>query len=106
MTLFARKALSRLGNVLRQCQKWHLRRTLTFRTRFPGVATFNIVGPEYPADVNGGESNNIEDGTLRRTRAVSAEVGEGPIVGRPSRLPCCRAAFRIPNSEFSEAYIG
>jgi len=69
LTLFARKALSRLGNVLKQCQKWHLRHTLTFRTRFPGVATFNIVGPEYPAEVKGGEPNNIEDGTLRRTRA-------------------------------------
>ena len=33
------------------------------RTRSPGVATFNIVGPCRPAGVNVGESNNIENGT-------------------------------------------
>jgi hypothetical protein len=38
-----------------------------FPTGFPGVATFIIVGPEEFADVNGSGSNNIEDGTLRRT---------------------------------------
>ncbi len=36
------------------------------RTLFPGVATFNIVGPGDYADEKADESNNIEDGTLRR----------------------------------------
>jgi len=38
-------------------------------TRFPGVATFNIVGPGVPADFEADGSNNVEDGTLRRTRS-------------------------------------
>ncbi len=49
----------------------HLRRTTRIRKRFPGVATFNIVGPGNPAGRKGRVSNNIEDGTLRRTRLVS-----------------------------------
>jgi hypothetical protein len=32
-------------------------------TRFPRGATFNIVGPKCPADVNVGAPNNIENGT-------------------------------------------
>ncbi len=34
-----------------------------FRTFFPRGATFNIVGPKNPADVDGRVSNNIENGT-------------------------------------------
>ena len=30
---------------------------------FPGGATFNIVGPDHPGDVDGRASNNIENGT-------------------------------------------
>jgi hypothetical protein len=41
---------------------------MTLQTRFPGVATFNIVGPGDSAEVEGREPNNIENGTLRRTR--------------------------------------
>ncbi len=44
---------------------------LAFLKRFPRVATFNIVGPGDSVEVNGRESNNIESGTLRRTRHVS-----------------------------------
>jgi hypothetical protein len=34
------------------------------RTRFPSGATFNIVGPRVPADVDDRVSNNIENGTF------------------------------------------
>jgi len=36
---------------------------------FPGVATFNIVGPLQPADMGTLGSNNVENGTLRRRRS-------------------------------------
>jgi len=42
-------------------------RSVPFPTRFPEVATFNMVGPGRPADVKGSGSNNVENGTLRRT---------------------------------------
>jgi hypothetical protein len=35
----------------------------TFRTRFPGGATFNIVGLRRFADGDVHESNNVENGT-------------------------------------------
>jgi hypothetical protein len=47
-----------------------------FHARFPGVAPFNIVGPGDCADVESDESNNFEDGTLRRTRLVSARASK------------------------------
>ncbi len=34
-----------------------------FRTRFPGGATLNIVGPRLPADVDDRAPNNVENGT-------------------------------------------
>jgi hypothetical protein len=40
-----------------------------FRARFPGVATFNIVGPGVQSGIEADGSNNVEDGTLRRTRS-------------------------------------
>lgn len=36
---------------------------MTFSARFPGEATFNIVGPQQTTDRDIGESNNIENGT-------------------------------------------
>ena len=43
-------------------------------TRFPGVATFNIDGPGDGAGVSAVSSDSVEDGTLRRTRHVSARA--------------------------------
>jgi hypothetical protein len=40
-----------------------LRRLTAFRTRIPRGATFNIVCPNQPADVDVQVSNNVENGT-------------------------------------------
>ena len=42
--------------------------SLAFPTRYPGVATFNLLARAYRRRVVRG-SNNVENGTLRRTRA-------------------------------------
>ena len=57
---------------------------MTFTARFPGGATFIIVGPHHPADVDDRESNNIEDGT-------SAAHGPFPHA-LPERMPGTSAA--------------
>jgi hypothetical protein len=65
---------------------------MTFPARFPGGATFIIVGPHHPADVDDRESNNIEDGT---SAARDPSLSEHPNI---TRLWEAGPEFLIPNS--------
>jgi hypothetical protein len=70
--------------------------------RFPGVATFNIDGPGNPADVKAISSDNVEDGTLHRTRPHPLwlfECSETGVGGWEFKIQ--NSEFKIQNSQRS-----